>query len=229
MIQLQSLTKQINSTILCDAIDLTIYPWTIHSIIGPSWSGKSSLLRCIAAIDSVSGGTVSIDGTYITPQNLPHYPFIYLMSQSSDLRPHMTIQENITFPLKKRGIYNHWRYVELMHSLHISHLAEKYPSQCSGWEQQRAAFARAILLRAKYLLLDEATSALDLEHIQIVWDIIKKNKQHTAICLVTHMIHFAKSISDYIHFMDRGKIIESWSDILENPKTQRLQTFLQHY
>lgn len=210
-------------------ITLTLCSGKIHSIIGPSWSGKSSLLRCMAAVDPISTGTISIDNQEITAQNPPAYPLVYLMSQSSDLRPHMTIQENIVFPLQKIGIYDQSHYSRLLEALHISHLVDKYPTQCSGWEKQRAAFVRAILLQAKYLLLDEATSALDLEHIQIIWDILQKHKQNTAICLVTHMIHFAKRISDYIYFMDQGTIVESGKDIIDFPKTERLQTFLQSY
>lgn len=229
MLQAQAITRIHKDTNLFHDCSIRLQPWSIHSIIGPSWSGKSSLLRCMAALDPITSGTLHIDGKIITTEQKPRYPDIYLMHQSSDLRPHMTIEKNILLPIQQLGKYNADTYEVILSTLHITHLKNKYPAQCSGGEQQRASFARALLLQPHYLLLDESTSALDLEHIQIIWKLLQEIKNHTAICLVTHMIHFAQHISDYIHFMDQWTIIESGTDIINFPTTTRLQTFLQSY
>ena len=86
----------------------------------------------MSGLDPIDSGTLYIDTKEITSQNHPHYPIVYLMHQSSDLRPHMTMEDNIIFPLQKLKIYQPEQYQELVTTLNINHLKNKYPSECSG-------------------------------------------------------------------------------------------------
>lgn len=158
------------------------------------------------------------------------YPLVTIVFQGLFLFPHLTNRENISLPLKELKKSNP-NFDRLIDNLMIRDILDKYPNECSGGEKQRVALARQILLEPKYLLLDEITSALDIETVNTVAEILCELKEKgTGILLVTHMINFAKRISDNFYFMDKGRIIEFGNiATIANPQTARLKKFLEIY
>lgn len=233
----RKLTKIIDNKLILDNVDISVEVWEIKIIIWPSWWGKSTLLSCLSNIETPTSWELFMDDIIIPfshgkkTWNISfQYPKISLLSQWLFLRPHLSVQENIILPLREQWIFDQESFAKIIKKLHIDHLLNSYPLDCSWWERQRVALARSLLLKSKYLLLDEITSALDIEHVQIVVDLLKEIKKETSIILVTHMIHFAKKLGDYIYFMDWWKIIEEGTcEILESPKTDRLKMFLNTY
>jgi len=230
----RNISKIIDNKMILESIDIFVKVWEIKTIIWPSWWGKSTLLSCLSNIENPTNGTIFMDDININfsenkkiwKKEILH-PKLSLLSQWLFLRPHLSVKENVLLPLREQWLFDKSAFDDMMKILHIDDLLEKYPMDCSWWERQRVAIARQILLKPKYLLLDEITSALDIEHIQIIVKILNKIKKKTGIIVVTHMIHFAKKISDYIYFLDHGKITEHWTvEILDTPKTKRLSDFL---
>ncbi len=233
----KNLTKVINNKIILENVNIFVDVWEIKTIIWPSGWWKSTLLSCLSNIENPTSWELFMDDTILhfshnkkTSKKSFQYPKVSLLSQWLFLRPHLSVEENIILPLKESWIFNQEKFENIIKKLHIDTLLDKYPLDCSWWERQRIALARSFLLKSKYLLLDEITSALDIEHVQIVIDLLKETKKEIGIILVTHMIHFARKISDYVYFMDWWKIVEEWNcEILEKPKTDRLKIFLNTY
>lgn len=224
----------INGLEILKNVSLKIKPSTISCLIGPSGSGKSSIINCLSMLNSPTEGIISIgkkkyfDNKDLSNNiNLP-YPNVTVVFQGLFLFPHITNEKNILLPLQElnkdiSGID------ELIDKLKIRDILKKYPNECSGGEKQRVALARQILLEPQYLLLDEVTSALDIETIQILSSILLDLKNRgMGILLATHMINLAKSIGDYFYFIDMGEILEEGTiDELDNSKNNRLRKFLQ--
>ena len=150
-----------------------------------------------------------------------------MVFQQLFLWPHLTLRENIT--LAKRS--TDAEIEELISALEMQAFIDRYPNQTSLGQRQRAAFARAIALKPEYLLLDEITSALDIEQVERVAVLLEKLKsQDTGILLVSHLINFAKRVSNSIVFMDGGKIIEQGDrELITNPQQPRTKEFLKFF
>ncbi|MDD2261228.1 MAG: ATP-binding cassette domain-containing protein [Candidatus Paceibacterota bacterium] len=224
---------EINGFEILKKVSLEVKPSTISCLIGPSGSGKSSIINCLSLLSLPKEGIVRMGNIiYFDDKNkennlkLP-YPDVTVVFQGLFLFPHLTNERNILLPLQELQ-KDTSRFDELIDKLKIRDILKKYPNECSGGERQRVALARQILLRPKYLLLDEVTSALDIETIQIVSSILLELKNKgMGILLATHMINLAKSIGDYFYFIDQGRIIETGDiQFLNTPKTERLKEFL---
>lgn len=227
MLKVEKLHKKYKQKNILLDISLEFSIWEVHVIVWPSWAWKSTLLSCIWWITDFCQWSISMYGWDI---NKNSYPELSVMLQWRSLWPHMTMYENIVYPLKHNKIFDEQEVVNMINHLKINHIIDKYPENCSGWEKQRVSLARHLLLESKFLLMDEVTSALDVEHVQSVVQLIKKAKLKTWLLVVTHSINFAKKIADYIYFMDQWKIVERWEvHILTNPQTQRFKEFLDHY
>lgn len=234
MLSGKELYFKINEIEILKNVSIDVNRSTITCLIGPSGSGKSSIINCLSLLSSPTKGVISMDDEFFfdnkTLKNnfLLPYPDVTIVFQGLFLFPHLTNETNILLPLQelRKDLSN----VEaLIDKLKIRDILRKYPNECSGGERQRVALARQILLNPKYLLLDEVTSALDIETIQTVSSILLdlKNKG-MGILLATHMINLAKSIGDNFYFIDNGKIIEAGSiERLNTPETGRLKKFLQ--
>jgi polar amino acid transport system ATP-binding protein len=237
MLEAKNIHIGINGSAILKDVSIAIRPSKITCLIGPSGSGKSSLLSCLSLLTQPTSGLVSVDGLEFpfTPgqnkvyKNFP-YPKVTVVFQGLFLFPHLTNYDNIWLPL--RELNKTTLDVELLiDKLKIRDILKKFPNECSGGEKQRVALARQILLEPKYLLLDEVTSALDQElETELANILIDLKKKGTGILLVTHMINLAKNVSDDFVFLDKGQLIEA-GDIqqLNNPKTERLNRFLQIY
>ncbi len=236
MLQGKNIYKNINGLEILKDISLNIEPSKISCLIGPSGGGKSTVLSCLSLLTKPSKGIVIVDGQNFSFNNGKNgyknypYPLVTVVFQGLFLFPHLTNESNIMLPLKEHK-KNAEDFDFLIDLLNIRHILKKYPNECSGGEKQRVALARQILLKPKYLLLDEVTSALDLETVNTVANILTELKNiGTGILLVTHMINLAKTICDDFYFLDKGIMIESGNiKQLHDPKTERLNRFLQIY
>jgi ABC-type polar amino acid transport system ATPase subunit len=205
-------------------------------VIGPSGSGKSTLLRCLNGLEEIDSGEIIFDGIPLdhNKQNrLKIRREMGMVFQSFNLFPHMTVLENVMLAqqLVRKSPATKAREVsmELLHKVGIEDKISSYPGQLSGGQQQRVAIARALALKPKVMLFDEATSALDPEMIGEVLEVMKTLAREgmTMIC-VTHELGFAQEVSDWVIFMDEGKIVEGGTaeHFFTHPQKERTKFFL---
>ena len=217
-------------------INLTINQGEVVVVIGPSGSGKSTLLRCINHLETISDGTLTVNGVSVrdkkTDINLLRRN-IGMVFQHFNLYPHKTVLENIILaPMKVLGQSESEAKDTARHFLDkvgILDKAEAYPSQLSGGQQQRVAIARGLAMKPKIMLFDEPTSALDPEMIGEVLDVMKAlAKEGMTMVVVTHEMGFAREVADRIVFIDEGRILEEAvpAEFYENPREERARLFL---
>lgn len=209
-VRLQSLTKQFKQAKVLKRIDLTIRDGEFFTLAGPSGCGKSTLLNLIAGLESPTSGEIYFDETKVTdlPPGERDVAFVF---QSYALYPHMTVFENIAFPLRIRKIGAETvreKVVEAARLLGLEPLLGRYPKALSGGQRQRVALGRAIVRRPKLFLLDEPLSNLDaLLRVEMRSEIKKLHRQlRTTVIYVTHDQAEAMILSDRIAVMEGGEI-----------------------
>ena len=181
-------------------ISLTVNKAEKVSILGPSGSGKSTLLRLIAGLEKPYSGTITIQGKIVSDQDhmvAPEKRNVGLVVQNKALFPHLTVEKNIGFGIRKNQEKTKI-IADLLSLFKIEHLSNKYPHEISGGEQQRTAIARSMAPGPELLMLDEPFSALDRELKEELYaelNHIFKERQQT-IMLVTHDLDEAKVLSD---------------------------------
>ena len=181
-------------------INLTVNKAEKVSILGPSGSGKSTLLRLIAGLEKPYSGTITIQGKIVSDQDhmvAPEKRNVGLVVQNKALFPHLTVEKNIGFGIRKNQEKTKI-IADLLSLFKIEHLSNKYPHEISGGEQQRTAIARSMAPSPELLMLDEPFSALDRELKEELYaelNHIFKERQQTII-LVTHDLDEAKVLSD---------------------------------
>lgn len=205
-------------------------------VIGPSGSGKSTFLRCLNGLEEIDSGEIIFDGIPFDQDKKNRLKIrreMGMVFQSFNLFPHMNVLENVMLAqrLVRKSSATVAREVsmELLTKVGIDDKVNSYPGQLSGGQQQRVAIARALALKPKVMLFDEATSALDPEMIGEVLEVMKTLAREgmTMVC-VTHELGFAKEVSDWVIFMDEGKIIEGGTaeHFFLNPQEERTKLFL---
>ena len=221
ILEMKNIVKKYGDFIAVDNVNFSMQKGEIVAIIGPSGSGKSTLLRCINGLNSVTSGEIDLKGT------------TGMVFQHHNLFPHMTCKENITYaPIKEKKENKEQanrKAEELLKLVGLENKADVYPAQISGGQKQRIAIARALAMNPDLMLFDEPTSALDPEITGEVLNVMKKLAQsHTTMIVVTHEMGFAREVADRVVFMDNGVIVEEGTpeDIFENPKSERLVSFL---
>ena len=232
MLLAKNISKKIDGRVILKDISFSIESGEIISVIGPSGSGKTTFLRAISLIDFPDSGSLEIgEDKYQFPikqiENVKYpYPSLTVVFQQFFIWPHLTIRENITLAL--RGNVDKKHFDEVVELFQMNEFLDRYPNEVSLGQRQRAALARALVLKPKYLLLDEVTSALDIEQSHLILGHLKQiAEQGVGIIFVSHAIHLASKISDKVIFLDGGKIVEEGtSDIITNPKTDRLKKFI---
>ena len=232
VVKLSGVIKSYGSLNAIDNVDLEIRPRELFTLLGPSGSGKSTVLRAIAGLVSIDSGHVHIKGEDVL--NVPTFKRnIGMVFQSLALFPHMSVFDNIAFPLRMRRIGRGEIVQKVAESLDIVRLpdiAQRKVHELSGGQQQRVALARALVYNPSLLLLDEPFGALDKrlrEEMQL--EIVRLHREiDVTIINVTHDQVEAMILSDRIGVMNHGKIVqvESGEDLYRRPKTKFVAEFL---
>ncbi len=247
ILSVKNLEKKFGDLTVLKDISFNINDGEIISIIGSSGSGKSTLLRCMNQLETITSGTITIDGKTLveTKNEAPVYAgkdilkeilmetgFVF---QNFNLFPHYSVLRNVMeAPVCVAGVPKKQaeeKARELLKKLGLETKADAYPCELSGGQSQRVSIARALALEPKILFFDEPTSALDPELTGEVLKVIKSlTDLNITMVIVTHEMAFAKEISDRIIFMDKGVIIEDASpDEVFSSDNERTREFLGKY
>lgn len=239
MIEIQHLSKKFDDQVVLDDVSLRIEKGKVVVIIGPSGTGKSTLLRCINLLEHPEKGIIKIGDFQADYRNISKEDTQVLRSrtsmvfQNSNLYRNKTAIENIKLPLtlvKKMSEAEAEKIgFELLEKVGLLEKKDAYPETLSGGEKQRVGIARAMGVNPDIILFDEPTSALDPELVSEVLDVIKGlAEQHTTMLIVTHEMKFARSVADEIVFMEGGHIVEQAppDEFFGNPKTERTRRFI---
>lgn len=231
-LELVNLTKKYGDTLAVDRINYHFKSGTYACLLGPSGCGKSSTLRMIAGHESVTEGSVVLDGFDVS-----HLPpakrGTAMMFQNYALFPHLTVRDNVAFSLRMKGIdkpTRHSKANELLELVAMSTYADRYPAQLSGGQQQRVALARALVTQPKVLLLDEPLSALDpFLRIRMRAE-LKRLQRELGITFihVTHGQDEALALGDELVVMNNSVIEQAGParDVWAAPKTEFVARFM---
>lgn len=228
----EGVVRQFGSATALDRIDLTVQVGELLTILGPSGSGKTTLLKIIAGFEYPDEGCVLLGDKDITGMP-PAKRDIGMVFQNYALFPHMTVAENIAFPLQMRKVSKAERMERVQHALNIIDMpdyGDRLPKQLSGGQQQRVALARAVVFNPKLLLLDEPFGALDRklrEQMQLEVCRLQRKLGLTAI-FVTHDQEEALVMSDRIAVMNAGRIaqIGTPEEIYRRPVDRFVASFI---
>ncbi|ADZ68984.1 ABC transporter ATP-binding protein [Polymorphum gilvum] len=232
-VKLESIRKSFGPVDVLHGISVDITSGEFVSLLGASGCGKTTLLRIVAGLESVTSGRVEIDGQDVTALP-PERRDISMMFQSYALLPHLSVYENVRFPLRMRRIGNREeqdaRVRAALETVQLGALGERRPRQLSGGQQQRVALARAVVSNPKVLLLDEPLSNLDArlrEDMQVELIEIHKRLGLTTL-FVTHDQEEALSLSDRIVLLNRGRVEQEGTpaQIYASPATRFASSFL---
>ena len=247
-VNMERIEKRFNNQTVLRDVSLKMDRGEIVSIIGPSGSGKSTFLRCLGQLETIDGGSITVDGTVLAStdangtvnyasQETQHDLLLRMgmVFQSFNLFPHMTVLDNIMIALRMvKGMKDDEILPiaeRLLNKVGLWEKRDMYPSRLSGGQQQRVAIARALAMNPEIMLFDEPTSALDPE---LTGEVLKTIKQladdHMTMIIVTHEMNFAREVSDRVIFMADGVIQEEGTpeQIFNNPQNDRTKAFLEN-
>ena len=236
MIKIEHLKKVYPNIIPLKDVSVEINDGDVIAVIGPSGTGKSTLLRCINQLETATEGHIWVDGVDVTDPKCDLGKVRQKMGmvfQSFNLFGHLTVIENIMLaPMDLLGKSKQDAYDEGMRLLRTVGLAEKalnYPDELSGGQKQRIAIARTLAMDPDIILLDEPTSALDPTMVGEVQAVIRDlAKTGKTLMIVTHEMRFARAISNRVFFMDEGGIYEDGTpeQIFDAPKRENTRRFI---
>ncbi|MDI3495857.1 MAG: polar amino acid transport system ATP-binding protein [Pseudothermotoga sp.] len=234
VLKVENLKKSYGKNEILKGVSLEVKKGETKVIIGPSGTGKSTLLGCINRLVEPDSGKVYLDDEEITPHNIHKMrQKIGYVFQDFNLFNHLTVLDNVRVGLVKvQKIPKEEATKIAMEQLGKVGLLEKvnlYPAQLSGGQKQRVAIARALAMRPRLILFDEPTSALDPELIGEVLSVMTDlAKSGMTMLVVTHELGFARTVADEIIFMENGVIVEHGPTnlIFTNPQKERTRQFL---
>lgn len=210
LLEIHQVTKRFDSFTAVNNVSLSIEAGEFFTLLGPSGCGKTTLLRMIAGFDVPDTGQILLDGhnmAGVPPEKRP----VHTVFQSYALFPHMTVTDNVAFPLKMSGITTSEikiRVKEAIDDVHLTKFTNRYPHELSGGQKQRVAFARGLINRPRLLLLDEPLGALDeklREEMQV--ELINLQKEiGVTFVFITHAQNEALALSHRIAVMNQGNI-----------------------
>ncbi|MFV2043845.1 MAG: amino acid ABC transporter ATP-binding protein [Anaerolineales bacterium] len=236
ILRVQDLHKQYGGKDVLRGISLVVNEGSTEVIIGPSGTGKSTLLRCINLLTKADSGQIWLDDVEISAPGSDEdevRQHIGMVFQDFLLFNHLTALDNVMIGLTKvKGMSRDEAHTKAVNELERVDLADKqesYPGQLSGGQKQRVAIARALAMNLRVILFDEPTSALDPELIGEVLEVMRTLAiEGMTMLVVTHEMGFAREVADRIIFMEHGVVVEagSPSDLFNRPKVERTGEFL---
>ncbi|WP_459480735.1 amino acid ABC transporter ATP-binding protein [Clostridium saccharoperbutylacetonicum] len=239
MIEIKGLSKKFNNNIVLDNIDLKIKKGDVVAVIGPSGTGKSTLLRCLNLLEQPEKGVIKIEDLEVDVTKKSKKDTINIREntamvfQQFNLFRRKTALENVMEGLvivKKISKPEAEKIaIEQLKKVGLADRINYYPKQLSGGQQQRVAIARALAMNPKILLFDEPTSALDPELVGEVLETIKATAfEGNTMIIVSHEMNFVRNVANRVLFFDKGKIIEDGTpeEVFQNPKSDRAKEFI---
>jgi spermidine/putrescine transport system ATP-binding protein len=232
LLEIRNVVRRFGDFTAVDGVSMSIEQGEFFTLLGPSGCGKTTLLRMIAGFDSPQSGEMLLDGRdliSIAPEKRP----IHTVFQSYALFPHMTVAENIAFPLKMRKVPKEeirQRVKESLEDVRLADRGGRYPNELSGGQRQRVALARALVNRPRLLLLDEPLAALDMKlREQMQLELINLQKEiGVTFIYVTHDQTEALALSHRIAVMNGGHVeqLDVPSKIYDSPKNRFVADFI---
>lgn len=244
VIELTGVSKAYGKRQVLRNINLSVDEGSVLVLIGASGSGKSTMLRCIAGLETIDAGTIAIEGQLVHRNNKSKdrdskktaallRGELGMVFQHFNLFPHMTALSNVVLAIEKVRKIPRGEALEaakaLLQRVGLDDHMDSFPDQLSGGQQQRVAIARALAMKPRIMLFDEVTSALDPE---LVGEVLKVMRQLAlegmTMLIVTHEMGFARDVADRVIFMDAGEIAEdSKPDVIfTSPTQERTRIFL---
>ena len=231
-IKVQGVTRNFGDFTAVDSVDLDIYKGELFSLLGGSGCGKTTLLRMLAGFETPTSGTIIIDG--VNMNGVPPYQRpVNMMFQSYALFPHMTVENNVAYGLKRDGIAKadiERRVDEMLTMVELGQFRKRKPHQLSGGQRQRVALARSLIKQPKVLLLDEPLGALDKRlREQTQFELMNiQEKLGVTFVVVTHDQEEAMTLSTRIAVMDNGRFIQTGTptEIYEFPDSRLVANFI---
>ncbi|WP_234851769.1 ABC transporter ATP-binding protein, partial [Sinorhizobium meliloti] len=232
-LSLAGLQKRYGEALAVRELSLEIAAGEFVSLLGPSGSGKTTALTMIAGFESPNAGKIAIGGRDVTFL-APNHRNIGMVFQKYALFPHLTIRQNVAFPLRMRGRMQKTaiaqRVEEMLDLVQLSSYAERYPNQLSGGQQQRVALARALAFEPPVLLMDEPLGALDNKLREAMQFEIKRLQERlgATVVYVTHDQDEAMTMSDRVAIMSNGGLIQvgTPTELYRQPKTEFVADFI---
>jgi putrescine transport system ATP-binding protein len=232
LVEFVNISKKFGDFTAVDNISLKIYPGEFFALLGPSGCGKTTLLRMLAGFETPSSGEILLDGqdiSHVPPNRRP----VNMMFQSYALFPHLSVEANIAFGLKRSGLAKDAiaaRTGEMLQLVQMTNFASRKPHQLSGGQRQRVALARALAKNPKLLLLDEPLGALDAKlREQTQFELVNiQEKLGTTFIIVTHDQEEAMTVATRIGLMNHGMLaqVDTAAEIYENPASRFVADFI---
>jgi polar amino acid transport system ATP-binding protein len=236
MIEIENLSKHFGDLVVLDGLNAEIRRGEVVSLIGPSGTGKSTLLRCLNLLERPTGGSIRVDGVDILAPKTDEAGLRQKMNmvfQGFNLFAHLTALENLTLaPLKLKRLDRKKARDKAQELLALVGLAEKagsFPDELSGGQKQRVAIARCLAMDPEVILFDEPTSALDPTMVSEVLAVIRRlAKEGLTMAIVTHEMAFARDVSNRVFYMDEGRIYEEGDpeQIFDHPRGEKTRAFV---
>ena len=231
-IKVQGVSKHFGDFTAVDSVDLEIYRGELFSLLGGSGCGKTTLLRMLAGFEKPSSGSILIDGVNMV--DVPPYERpVNMMFQSYALFPHMTVENNVAYGLKRDGVSKseiEKRVADMLALVELTRFRKRKPHQLSGGQRQRVALARALVKQPKVLLLDEPLGALDKRlREQTQYELMNiQDRLGVTFIVVTHDQEEAMTLSTRIAVMDSGRFLQvgTPTEIYEFPNTRLVAEFI---
>jgi len=236
IVRIENVRKAFGPTQVLKGISLSVYPRQVVVLVGPSGTGKSTLLRCINLLGRPDSGSIWLEGLEITAPKVNEDKVrqrVGMVFQEFNLFAHLNALQNVTIGMTKvLGMHKQAAHAEGMRELERVGLADRasfYPAQLSGGQKQRVAIARALGMDPHVMLFDEPTSALDPELTGEVLEVMQQlAKEGMTMIVVSHEMSFAREVADRIVFMEGGHVVEEGSpeQMFTNPVSDRTREFL---